>query len=86
MGLFSKLKEMSKESENTVYALLKKKLIADGEEHILQKEISVIVSDKQISEFPEYMKTQGFEVLDYDIMPSAIKNMKQIKVKYRSTK
>lgn len=82
MGLFDKLKG---EKHNWLYDCIKKKLIADGKEHILQEQVSVIISNKAISEFPEFMTTQGFEVLDFDVMPSAIKNMKQIKVKYRST-
>lgn len=84
MGLFDKLKEATK--GNTLFQMVKKELIADGEVHILNKSVSVIISDKTINQFPEFMKEQGFEVLDIDVIPEAIKNLKHIKVKYRSTK
>lgn len=83
MGFLDKLKG---EKKNWLYSIIEKKLIADGKEHILQEQMSAIVSNKAISEFPEFMASKGFEVLDFDVMPSAIQNMKQIKVKYRSSK
>lgn len=83
MGFLDKLKG---EKKNWLYSIVEKKLIDDGKEHILQEQMSAIVSNKAISEFPEFMASKGFEVLDFDVMPSAIQNMKQIKVKYRSTK
>lgn len=86
MGLFAKLKQYNEEHKsNVLYELIKKQLVADGKEHILQKGVSAIVGNKTIGEFPEFMATQGFEVIDLDVLPHANQGMKQIKIKYRST-
>lgn len=84
MGFLSKLKAFNEGREtNAIYDRIEKKLIADGKEHIIMQRM-VIFTNKAGSEFPEFMAKQGYEVLDFDIVPSDYKNMSQVKVKYRS--
>ena len=81
MGLFDKLKA---KDGNTLYGLIRKKLIADGKEHVIIKD-TVALGDKTYATFEEFMAGKGFEVLDVDVNPSALgKGFQSIKVKYRS--
>lgn len=85
MGLFQKLKEYNDEhKKNALYQLIHKKLVADGEEHIVIKD-TLKMSDKTFAEFEEAMKANGFELIDLDVMPSSLgTGFQSIKVKYRS--
>lgn len=90
MGLFDKMKQYVKEAGgqsaeyNALFTNIKKKLIADGKEHIIVKEI-LVMSQKTIAGFEETMNKNGFELIDLDINPSGLgKGWQSVKVKYRS--
>lgn len=90
MGLFDKVKQYVKEAGkqsaeyNALFANIKKKLVADGKEHIHVVDM-LTMTQKTISTFEATMNANGFELLDLDINPSSLgKGWQSVKVKYRS--
>lgn len=86
MGIFRKLVESSK--ENGMYRMMKRKLVADGEQHTYLMPISAILAamtvDRSLSGFEAEMAKNGFKVISVDIQEHPNPKMKMLKVVYKS--
>jgi hypothetical protein len=86
MGLFGKLVESSK--ENGMYRMVKRKLVADGEEHAYMAPISATIAamtvNKSMGGFEAEMAKNGFKVISVDIQEHPSPNYKMLKIVYKS--
>lgn len=86
MGLFGKLIESSK--ENGMYRMVKRKLVADGEQHTYMTPISATLAtmtvNKSLGGFEAEMAKNGFKVISVDIQEHPSPNCKMLKIVYKS--